>query len=306
MLLQEFLSHLQTHPKWIAYALANGQPMQLLSASGKTLEANTSKKPTAKVQLEICVEPDNFSEVGFPTGPLLLRGEVQSVTSLKPGWKCHILVLDGDDVLIRRRAPRIHVHRMVLIGRVPGLSTRAFPVVVRDVGPEGLGIETRETFEKGDMLNLSGFEEFFENALGSWSFEVRSTFGKKGAGLLLLPEQIEVKQCLSELYSQLEILGRFWRALVGNARKLTGHETSNEVLVSVDFAVKQLKQRHGAQMTLINTPDLEKLHKALSDENELTRLNEELESLLAKKKALALERRKRIRFVEAFLKGIGH
>lgn len=306
MHLSRFLSIAAQHPHWVAYALADGHPMKILGGEGRHFTARLPRKMQGTLPIEICLTPDDGasqdSEDKLPQGPVVLQGEVQPECALRPGWKCHIAVLDAEDILERRHSTRIAVHRMRLIGRIEGESTRVFPVTVRDVGPDGLGITTQESLTQGTVVRLSGFEEFTGKDEGEWRFEVRSAWRKNGAGLLIAPDQENGHRFLKDLHAQLEIAGRFWLSLVGHAREKRGQNSGSECKVSIDFAVKQLRQRRAAQLTLIGNEDLEALHLALKDEDELQRLNDEIALLQTQKKSLSQGRRKRAQQLDAFLK----
>lgn len=301
MQLEDFLHRVGHHPQHVAYALADGQPMKLLDAKDLTLEARLARKPKAALQLEICLEPSESDLEDWPKGPVLLKGEVVEWQSTKPGWKVRIRILNPTDILQKRRAARIRVHRIQLIGRCEGDSTWLFPVTVRDIGPEGLGIETREVLQPESLVSLSGFEEFLEGAETPWRFQVRSTFGKGGAGLMLFPDQDEAANQLKSFYTQLEVAGRFWRSLISHARLLSGQDAGEEVRTSIDFAVKQMQHRKGVQLALIGNEDFSQLHSNLKAESELAQIKNELENLRAKKVSLARDQRKRKRQLQRFL-----
>lgn len=301
MLLGEFLSLVRTHEDWVAYAFADAMPIKILGGSEKTLEAKLTKKTQCRVQLELCLEPHDASLEQVPRGSIVLQAEVTPLDRMKSGWRCQLQILDADDVLEKRRAPRMQVHRMRLIGCIEGDSTWVFPITVRDVGTEGIGIVTREILEIGAQILLSGFQEFFPDCQDHWRFEVRSIFGKFGMGLFLLPGQVEESQLLSELHLQLGVVGRFWRALVGHARKQTGADIGNDLRVSIEFSAKQLRQRRAAQLTLISDSELEALLTSLKDEEELQRIKQELEVLRSSKKLLTANRPQRVRQLEQFL-----
>jgi hypothetical protein len=305
MQLPQFLALAVQHPHWVAYALADGQPMRILGGEGKSIEARLPRKMQGLHQIEICLEPDDASSgvaSEVPKGPVVLKGEVRPECALRPGWKCRIGVLDADDILDRRRAPRIHVHRMRLVGRIEGDSTWVFPVTVRDVGPDGLGVESHEPLPEGTWVRLSGFEEFTGQDEGEWRFEVRSSLRKNGAGLLIAPDQDRAHQFLKDMHAQLEIASRFWRSILSHAREKTGQGADRDCKVSIDFAVKQLRQRRVAQLAWISSEDLEALHQSLREEDELQRLDGEIALLVEKKKALSKGKRKRTRHLGAFLK----
>jgi hypothetical protein len=304
MRLQDFLTIAKTHPEWIAYALADGVPLKIVQGTSGDLEARAPKKIQGRVQLELCLVPNEEWSQDFPQGAAILQAEAKAKIRNKSSWHCVFEILDADDVLERRRAPRMRVHRMKLIGRFPGESTWIFPIAIRDVGPEGLGIETHESLDKGNELLLAGFQEFFPQCQEDWRFEVRSTFGKTCAGLQLLPGQDAEAQMLRDLHADLGVVSRFWRSLVGHARHQKGLEPGGEMRVSIEFSIKQLKQRRAAQLALISDPDLEALGKTLKDEGELTRIKQEIANLQATKKALTGARNERMRGLDRFLNQI--
>ncbi len=306
MLLEDFLLRLGSPPQGVAYALADGQSMKLLGADGLTVKAHLARKPKPFLQLEICLVPLNSDLDDWPKGPVLLQGEVVEWQSIKPGWQVRIRILNPTDTLQNRRAARIRVYRIQLVGRYEPLSTGPFPVTVHDIGPEGLGIETHKSLQPDTMVTLSGFDEFLEGAKTPWRFQVRSTFGKGGAGLLLFPDQEEAANQLKSFYTQLEVAGRFWRSLISHARHLSGQDAGEEVRTSIDFAAKQLQQRKGVQLAFLDNHEFGQLHSNLKAESELAQVKIELEILLAKKADLARDQRKRKRQLQRFLDSLSH